>query len=148
MERGLAMAYWVEQRASVRMMDEWSWTSEMGEEDEESSRRWCVGSMVRMMDERSWASKMGEKDDESGQRWWNGRGIKEIERWVRSGRWESEQNCWFFMCFWERESGKEINIILMRVGIKNNIFCFRLSLFRRKWKKQFEYVEQQKMQKH
>ena len=53
----------------MRMMDEWSWTSEMGEEDEESSRRWCVGSMVRMMDERSWASKMGEKDDESGQRW-------------------------------------------------------------------------------
>ena len=53
----------------MRMMDEWSWTSEMGEEDEESGRRWCVGSTVRMMDEWSWASKMGEKDDESGQRW-------------------------------------------------------------------------------
>ena len=24
---------------------------------------------MRMMDERSWASKMGEEDDESGQRW-------------------------------------------------------------------------------
>ena len=53
----------------MRMMDEWSWTSEMGEEDEELGRRWCVGSTMRMMDEWSWASKMGEKDDESGQRW-------------------------------------------------------------------------------
>ena len=29
----------------------------------------------------------------------------------------------------------------MKVGIKNNIFCFRLSLFHRKRKKQFEYAE-------
>ena len=43
--------------------------SKMGEEDDESGRRWCVGSTVRMIDERSWASKMGEKDDESGRRW-------------------------------------------------------------------------------
>ena len=78
--RGSAVAYWAEQRAWVRMMDERSWTSKMGEEDDESDRRWCVGSTVRMMDERSWASKMGKKNDESGRRWWNGRGIKEVER--------------------------------------------------------------------
>ena len=29
----------------------------------------------------------------------------------------------------------------MRVEIKNNIFCFRLCLFHRKRKKQFEYAE-------
>ena len=32
----------------------------------------------------------------------------------------------------------------MRVEIKNNIFCFRLSLFHRKRKKQFEYAEKKK----
>ena len=32
----------------------------------------------------------------------------------------------------------------MGVGIKNNIFCFRLSLFHRKRKKQFEYTEKKK----
>ena len=32
----------------------------------------------------------------------------------------------------------------MRVGIKNIIFCFRLSLFHRKRKKQFEYVVKKK----
>ena len=29
----------IERKASVRMMDEWSWASKMGEEDDESSRR-------------------------------------------------------------------------------------------------------------
>ena len=32
----------------------------------------------------------------------------------------------------------------MRVGIKNNSFCFRRSLFHRKRKKQFEYAEKKK----
>ena len=32
----------------------------------------------------------------------------------------------------------------MRVGIKNNIYFFRLSLFHRKRKKQFEYAEKKK----
>ena len=53
----------------MRMMDERSWTSKMGGEDEKSGRRWCVGSTVGMMDERSWASKIGKKDDESSRRW-------------------------------------------------------------------------------
>ena len=42
------------------MMDEWSWASKMGEEDDKSSRQWCVSfsggsgeddESVRMMDE-------------------------------------------------------------------------------------------------
>ena len=70
----------------MRMMDERSWTWKMGEEDEESGRRWCVGSTVRMMDERSWASKMGVKDDESEiprGAWlaWVGDGEKEQVEW-------------------------------------------------------------------
>ena len=32
----------------------------------------------------------------------------------------------------------------MGVGIKNNIFCFRLSLSHRKRKKQFEYAEKKR----
>ena len=50
----------IEQRASVRMMDERSWASKMGEEDDESGQRWCASfggsdedndESVRMMDE-------------------------------------------------------------------------------------------------
>ena len=44
----------------MRMMDERSWASKMGEEDDESGRRWCASfdgsnedddELVRMMDE-------------------------------------------------------------------------------------------------
>ena len=48
---GVGRRWLIEQRAWVRMMDERSWTSKMGEEDEESGRRWCVGSTVSMMDD-------------------------------------------------------------------------------------------------
>ena len=50
------------------MMDEWSWASKMGEEDDKSSRQWCVSFDAMMRELRQWCMSFsggGSEDDES-----------------------------------------------------------------------------------
>ena len=114
--------WWI--RLAIRMMDEWSWASKMDEEDDKLGRRWCVSfnnvawalvAAVRRMMNR-WGWWMRRMMDESKVRVWGGweRGknsVFEKER-ISVKRQRNKRNI----------KKKEINIILMRVGIKNNIW--------------------------